>query len=186
VTFRPKVQAIITGTSPAVTCFDMFYDGSTVPPAAPHLMNWNKLTSRWDELLVTSAIVTGSYVRVTLSAGAAVAVGDWISPMTERKVTVAEEIEAYFDGLGPGELIDLDTDPRADRAFRFPEPSEEWPEEASAGIIATMISELAPAVSGGELLEFNTAASRVVPAIPASPTLGPYLVVPSYVGIYPV
>ena len=188
VTFRPRVQAIITGVSPNVTCFDMYYDGATTPPAAASLMRWDPLTSTWTELAVTSTVINAGFVRVTLSAATTIVVGDHISPLVSsaHRQAIEESIVAYFDTLGPGEIIDLDTDPRADRAFRFPEPSEEWPQECGAGILATLIDDLSPAVSGGELLEVDVALARAVPATPTSPFLGPYMIVPKYVGIYPV
>jgi dihydroxyacetone kinase-like predicted kinase len=83
---------------------------------------------------VRAAEVTRA-VRASTADCGPIAVGDWISPDMTRRVTLAEGAESYFDSLGPGELVELDTSPLAVRAFRRPSPNEERPYRAGATLL---------------------------------------------------
>jgi hypothetical protein len=171
----------------AVTTQTYFEVTTTLPlptgVTAPSLMVWNALTSRFEKLLVTSVITGGGNLwEVELSAPPTktLAVGDLISPYTRRHTIIAETIEAYFDSLGPGEVIDLSTDLRAHRAFRWPEPHEELPQRAGAGVLALLQDAL------GSSLATSTLESMSVgtPSLPTEPVDGPSLIVAGKVGIY--
>lgn len=151
----------------------------------PAMMIWNDVTSRFERLIVASvASAGGGLYDVVLSTAPAktLAVADRISPYTDRQQIAAETIEGYFDSLGPGELIDLATDPRAHRAFRFPEPSEELPQRAGAGILSWLQDALGGALADSTL----DAISSTTPTVPVSPYDGPSLLVAGRVGVYPI
>ena len=129
---------------------------------------------------VTSA--GGTLYDVVLSSAPTktLLVGDVISPLTKRLVLIAETLESYIDGLGPGELVDPATDLRAHRAYRFPEPSEELPQRAGAGVLSALQDAL-----GGSLADSTQdAISLTLPALPAEVIDGPKLIVLGDVGIY--
>lgn len=151
----------------------------------PKIMVWNDATSRWERLLVSSATLSaGTTYDIVLSSAPTktLAIGDYISPYTQRLTIIAETIEAYFDTLGPGELVDLTTDLRAHRAFRWPEPNEELPQRAGAGVLAKLQDALGTALADSVL----DSMSVNVPALPTAPVDGPNLIVCGRVGIYPL
>lgn len=151
----------------------------------PKIMVWNDSTSRWERLLVSSAALSsGTTYDIVLSSAPTktLAVGDYISPYTQRLTILAETIEAYFDTLGPGELIDLTTDVRAHRAFRWPEPNEELPQRAGAGILAKLQGALGPALADSVLDSMSVS----TPSLPTAVVDGPNLIVCGRVGIYPL
>ena len=149
---------------------------------APQMMVWDLSTSRWEKLLVTSVTALGGndYAVVLTSAPTLViAPNMWISPYTARLVSIAGAIEAYFDSLGPGELVNLSTDSRAHRAFRSPQPTEEWPQRFGSGVISYLQDALRGALSDS-VLESATS----TPAVPSSPGLGPLYLSLFHCGIY--
>jgi hypothetical protein len=95
-------------------------------------------------------------------------VGSYISPHTERREVIATSIEAYFDELGPGELV-ASTDPRWHRAHRFPDPTEEAPQRAGANVT----SWLAEGIGGALIDAVLEDISDSMPAVPADPITGP-------------
>lgn len=150
---------------------------------APAMMLWDVTTSRFVELLVTSVVVNaGNVYDVVLTAAPAthtIAIGDWVSPATELLEVIATTAEVYADSLGPGEVVDLTTDPRAHRAFRFPEPGEEYPQRAGTAVLTYLQDAL-----GGSLADESLDAISVqAPALPvdgngaADPIQGPTLLV---------
>ncbi len=152
---------------------------------APSLMIWNDAESRFEKLLVTEVedLGLGEY-SVILSAppSKTIALGDYICPDAGRRDLIGETIEAYFDSLGPGELVDLASDNRAHRAFRFPEPSETLPQRAGTSIIGYLQDAL-----GAALADANVASMSVNnPPRPADMVLGPSLIVAGRVGVYPL
>jgi hypothetical protein len=186
-------------TTPAITAvasqtqFDFSAPGDATLPgadpldelegtAAPHLMVWDKVASAWVLLAVTSIQdLGGSSYRVMLSAPPALtlAIGQWVSPATDRATAIATGLVDYFDDLGPGPLFDGATDVRGPRCVRFPIAEEEYPYRADA----TVGARVQEALGGlnGVLVPFL---SRTVPDYPTSPQLGPHMLVLGRAGIY--
>jgi hypothetical protein len=146
--------------------------GSLTGADAPHLMAWNAATSRFEALVVTSVTSSGGGVFAVVLASApttTLAVGSWISPDMARREVLGETAEQYFDGLGPGEVIDIATDTRADRAARFPEPAEEAPYRGGQAIITAISDALGGALADASLVSMST----TTPPLPADVILGP-------------
>lgn len=142
-----------------------------------HLMVWDVATSAFVSLAVSTVTDLGAGVyRVQLSAppdGHTLAVGDWVSPDMTRRDELALSVAAYFDTLGPGEIIDLATDERAARAFRNPVPNEEYPSRAGQSIVSAIRDAL-----GSPISEVQLAAMGVsTPSVPTDPVSGPNLIV---------
>src|SRR5262249_33909683 len=140
---------------------------------APTLMVWNNTTSRFEKLLVTSITFAGMsgprYTHdVVLSAPPVktLSINDWISPDMARRDTVALAVEGYFDGLGPGEVIDLTTATPAVRAARFPDPGEEAPSRGGQAITTAISDALGAPLSNISLASM----SATTPTIPTDPT----------------
>lgn len=151
-----------------------------------HLMIWDVLTSSFISLAVqTVTDLGGGSYRVQLSApptGHTIAVGDWISPDMGRRATLASAVTAYFDSLGPGEVVNLTTDDRAGRAYRNPQPSEVYPSRAGQGIVTTIVGLLGSTVSDASLASIGSS----VPAVPGDPINGPALIVAGKFAVYPL
>lgn len=152
--------------------------------SAPRLMMWDKATSQLEVLAVSSVDDSpgGGDYRVQLSAAPAktIAVGNHISPETALRTQIREAVETYFDDLGPGEVIDLATDVRADRAFRFPETREENPAEAGQAVLTPLIDALRFAVSNVQM----AAMSVTDPGLPSDPSEGPRLITLGHLAVY--
>lgn len=146
--------------------------GGGISATGVGLMVWDVDSSRFETLAVASVNDLGAGVyRVVLAAPAAhlIALGDWISPATLQADALAESVEAYFDSLGPGEVINLSTDVLAPRAFRRPVPSEEYPARAGQSLI-TFISEALGSVQSDATL---ASISVTTPSLPSDPVDGP-------------
>lgn len=143
---------------------------------APSLMMWDADNSRWVELDVQEVTDDGSNeYTVTLGTDPTpfvIATGQRLSPYTDRLTIIAESIEAYFDELGPGEVVDLDTDVLADRAARYPGPSSYYPYRAGHVVLARLIESLGGSTSDAEL----TSISRNEPDLPGDVVDGPNIV----------
>jgi uncharacterized phage protein gp47/JayE len=151
--------------------------------SAPSMMLWNAVTSRFEKLNVQSVSVSaGTQYNVVLTSPptATVAVGGMISPDTGRRDLLGASLEAYFDSLGPGEVVNLSTDLRAHRAFRFPEPSETAPQRCGSAVISFLQDAIGSALADGELASVSVS----TPSLPTDPILGPKLIVPGRVGVY--
>lgn len=154
---------------------------------APNLMVWNDATSRFEELIVTQIeelTPPSTTFQVTLTSAPAktIAIGDYISPVTDRLLLIAQTIEAFFDDLGPGEIVDLTTDIRGARAFRFPIPGEEFGSRAGATVVTQIIEALGGTVSDGTLESI----SLTDPTLPTSISDGPNIVTLGKVSIHPL
>ncbi len=150
---------------------------------APQLMLWDENASKFEKLNVTSvAFISTNLYEITLSAVPtfAITTGAVVSPYTDRLAVIAGALETYFDQLGPGELVDLSTDVRAARAYRFPTSSEEYPQRAGAAIVTPVLDALGGAAGDGDL----AAISQTVPAVPANITDGPNQLTLGKVGVY--
>lgn len=150
---------------------------------APKLMVWNAASSEWEQLKVSSVSKTGNAATVTLSQGAekTLAVGDYISPYTDRAATIAGALQSYFDELGPGEVVGP-TDARANRARRYPRPTDEYPYRSSQTAVARLEEVLGTALGDVEL----TSNSLTTPALPADISVGPNLITLGKLVIHPI
>lgn len=161
--------------------------GVAGPLAGVHLMGWNAATSRFVVLSVnTVQDLGGGVYRVLLASapGYTLALGDFISPgMQQSQADVlAASVESYFDSLGPGEVIDLSTNPLAVRAFRRPVPSEEWPQRAGSALQGFVSDGVGAAITDSAV----TILSAATPAVPADPIDGPALLTLGKFGVYPL
>lgn len=185
----PAVTNVISPTS-----FDMLCSGDATLPGqaalatlsganAPSLMVWDEDDSEFEELAVSSVEDLGanSY-RVVLSAPATftIANGDVISPDIGRRALIAQAIVDYFDELGPGNLFDVDTDPRGARCLRFPRTSEERPFKAGA-VVATRVMD---SLGGAHADALLASISATEPTYPTDLMTGPRMLVCGTVGVY--
>lgn len=165
-----------------------FHVSSGTAPAngtVPGLMVWRPLTSRFEKLNVQSvSFISGTEYAVVLSGppdGAVLVLNDVICPYTPLLDAIAKGAESYFDSLGPGEMVDLATSPRARRAFRWPEPGDESPYEAGQTIVTSLVDALGGSLSGSQL-------SYITHTKPALPTdlsqEGPHMLTLNEFGAY--
>jgi len=177
---RPATVQEVTDTSTFVLESD-----TTLPPdvTAPPLMWWNAATSRFVALQVLSAQSAGggTYTIVLSTPQPGIAVGDWISPTITPRDPLALAVETYFDSLGPGEVVDLASDTRSDRAARFPDQTEEATSQASLALLPYLIDALG--VSPATAIP---AYSVSTPPIPVRAADGPFKLVVGRVGAYPI
>ena len=186
-TFGTAAATITTVTDQ--THITITTDGDELPfgTTLPRIMVWARSISRWEELLV-SAIVDGGGgtwdVTLTSAPSHTLATGDRISPLlrtADGPFLYASAIERYFDALGPGEVVPLESDPRAPRAQRFPDPVERYPQRAGSAILTTLQNAIPGVIATGEVL----AISATAPALPVDPALGPRMLVCGHVAVYP-
>jgi hypothetical protein len=134
-------------------------------PDAPEMMVWDPATTRFERLDVLSVTFdSGNNFDVVLNEPPTtpIALNSAISPYTAQLDGLGKTIESYFDGLGPGEAVNLETDPRSGRAFRWPPPNDEYPSEAGQSVSSKIFEVLGTAVSGA-LVRFIT---HGVPPLP--------------------
>jgi len=146
--------------------------GAVGPLSGVNLMVWDVASSRFEALAVSTVedLGAGVYRVILLSAPAhTLTVGDWISPRMARSATLAEAVEAYFDSLGPGEVLNLATNVLGSRAFRRPAPSEEFPARAGQSLITFVSEGLGAAASDATLASITV----TTPSLPADPIDGP-------------
>jgi hypothetical protein len=150
--------------------------------ACPRLMVWDALASSWVTLSPAGIEdLGGSTYLVTLTAppDLDLAIGQWVSPATERAPAIATGLADYFDDLGPGPLFDSAADVRGARCVRFPLAEEEYPYRADA-TVGARVQEALGGLNGVQV----AALSREAPDYPASFQLGPHMLVLGRVGIY--
>lgn len=182
--------AIDVVTTPSSTSFTVTTDkdlpgGATSISGedAPQLMAWFEEYSRFERLYVSEVSKSGTTATVTLTSAPttrALAVGDRISPYTDRLTVIAHSLESYFDGLGPGEVI-ASTDPRFARAVRFPPATDAYPYRAGQALISVLIDTLGGTANDAELEEI----SRNDPDLPTEIIDGPKQVTLGAVNVYP-
>jgi len=157
--------------------------GVAGPLAGVSLMVWDDGISAFESLDVQDVtdLGAGSY-RVVLNnaANKTLAVADFVSPDMGRRATLSSSIVSYFDGLGPGEVINLSTDIRSSYAFRNPVPSEEFPSRSGQAIVTTISDGLGSALADAQLQK-NTVQT---PTLPTDIVDGPNLIVPGKIAVY--
>lgn len=174
-------QTVFRITTDSEVPFDLPASGSTLP----QLMVWNSTTSRFEQLSISTITLSSTDVyEITLAAAPTftIALGDAISPYTDQNEAVAESVEAYFDALGPGELVDLSTSLVGHRAYRFPRAAQEYAYKLNQRIVGDMLEALGGAAGDVELAN----ATVTTPTVPTSPTTGPSLITLGQLGIYDV
>lgn len=157
--------------------------GQAGPVAGISVMQWVPATSAFEALDVANVTDDGGGVYTVDLATApttAVVVGAVISPDMSNRATLAIGVIAYFDSLGPGEVLDLDTDPRGARAFRHPKPTETYPSRAGQSMIGTITEALGAAVADATVSGISVSS----PPLPVDPVDGPGLVVLGDLGVY--
>lgn len=178
------VGAVIGGVSDQ-THFEILTDDELPSGVtAPQLMVWNEATSEFERLEVQIVEVTSPGVWDVVLAAPSVATivsGMPVSPYTARHELIAATITAYFDSLGPGEVIDLEADNRAHRAYRFPEPSEELPQRAGQSVTNYLQDAMGSALADSGVLD----QSITDPPLPADIADGPSYLVAGQIGVYP-
>lgn len=154
---------------------------------APQMMVWRPLLSKFERLNVLSVAVAGAnQYTVTLSSAIStndIALGDVLSPYTDRLDVIAGAAQTYFDGIGPGELVSLDPsvpDLRAHRAYRYPRPSEGFPSKVGQGIVTTFLDILGGAAGDAELVQSTV----TTPSLPIAISSGPNMLVLNQLGVY--
>jgi len=156
--------------------------------ATPTIMLWERANSRFVSASAISVQdLGGSVYRVLLSGAPAggVQVGQRVSPAmwsSTRAAVVAQSIRDYFDTLGPGELFDVDNDPRGGRCVRFPSAAEERPFRAGALVATRVIEALGGSSADGELASI----SQTLPTYPTNLMNGPNMLVCGHVGLYEI
>ena len=157
--------------------------GVTGPLSDVHLMVWDPDASAFEQLFVNTVEDLGAGVYAVVLGQAptrTLALGDWISPAMARSDALATGVNAYFDSLGPGEVIDLANDERSVRAFRNPVTSEEFPSRAGQSVLTFLGEALGTPVSDSTLASISLS----TPSIPSDPILGPNLIVVGKFAVY--
>ena len=159
---------------------------------APAIIIWDETTSRFVDLSILDITVAAGIatVRLTIQPSSpeptvglfTLAVGQPISPATEQDQIIALSFEEFFDSLGPGEVIDLSTSAVGVRGFRFPQPSDSFPQRAGQIIIPFLIDALGGVASSANL----DSVSVETPDLPGSISDGPNMVTLGKVSIYPL
>lgn len=158
-------------------------NGVAGPLTGIHLMVWDVASSRFEALNVDTVedLGAGVYRVILLSAPThTLALGDWISPAMTRRDSLAEAAESYFDSLGPGELVELETSSLAVRAFRRPSPNEERPYRAGATLLTFLREGLGASLADSSLASI----SDTVPDVPADPIDGPNMLTLGKFAVY--
>lgn len=177
---------IITGPSGGGTIFRVS-SGTGLPTGVdkPSMMIWNKTKTRFEKLFVDSVADAGGGefdVVLVQAPSFSPAINDIICPDTGLRTIIAEAAESYFDSLGPGELVNLATDPRAADAFRWPEPNESEPYVAGQSIGSFLFD----ALGSGTSSVSASFVSQTTPLVPLDlSTFGPGLITLNYFGVYP-
>lgn len=172
---------VTTITSPTV--FEMVAPDSSTPPSPPQIMVWATELSRWEKLDVQSVVHLGGEVfEVTLAAAPQHALlgGDRISPYTPFHDDVARVVEAYFDELGPGELV-ASSDARFERGKRFPRPGDYASFRVSQALTSRLRDGLGAVVDDAQAEFLQTA-----PDLPADVSDGPTMLVLGRVSLAPL
>ena len=180
------VASVTSQTEFVVTTNDDLPGGaaSLTGDDAPQLMLWDEENSVFEELDVLTVTDAGTAVTIELNAAPTmtIAAGQYLSPYTDRESIISDAVEDYFDELGPGEVVDLDTDPRAARAFRYPPPTEQYPSIAGQLVVSRVIDALGGVAPNAEL----TSISQSEPTLPGDIVDGPNIITLGKLGIYPL
>lgn len=158
--------------------------GAAGPLGGVHLMVWDAATSLFVPLPVKLVTDLGAGVYAVELTGPTssktLVMGDWISPDMSRRAELTVGVNAYFDSLGPGEVIDLATDERSVRCFRNPVTSEAFPSRAGQSVLTFLGEALGAPVSDSTLASITLS----TPSLPADPVDGPKLLVAGNFGVY--
>ncbi len=171
------------GTLTTQKAFRIHSDTAKPSVGVPELMVWNDATSAFERLAVASVTAAGgdNYDVVLATAPEkTLVVGDYISPYTPRHASIARGVGGYFDSLGPGEVVDLNSDMRAARAFRRPIPQQNFPSSFTSDVVEFIREAIGSAIPGSSI----GALSQSAPTLPATVSTGPGLLVAGKIGIY--
>jgi hypothetical protein len=164
------VESVGDDTLPGLAAFS-----SVSGDAAPAVMVWDESRTRFEQLSIASIADLGANLfQFTLTAPPSftLTIGDWLSPNIARAAIISQAISNYFDELGPGEIVDQETDVRAGRCVRFPF-TDEWPIRIGS-VLATRITEaLGSSTADADV----TSLSKVLPSLPTLVRNGPNMLV---------
>jgi len=185
---QPTDATLVTGTVASQTSITLsLADDPELPNGqsidVPSLMAWNLATSRWESLLVSQVERTSATnFTITLSSAPSFTMPATvtISPDTARRDVIAKAIESYVDNIGPGEVVDIDTDPRAAMAFRRPTTSEKRGHTFGSAVANGVGSALGLGLVDVALTR-NTVST---PSIPVDAGAGPKKITLGEVGVY--
>jgi uncharacterized phage protein gp47/JayE len=165
---------------------DGWPEGTTLSGTnAPQIMIWNSDATAFEKLNVASIQhVSGSggiYYRATLSSAPGFTMSGAthhpVCPYTAQLADISTALRAYFDSLGPGELV-ASTDRRAGRCVRFPDAAEERPYLVGADVATWVLeSTWSSAAAIGVV-------SQETPSLPNDLTTGPRMLVQGQIGVY--
>lgn len=157
--------------------------GAVGPLGGVSLMRWVPASSSFEALDVDTVTDDGGgiyTVALSTAPAEAIAIGTIISPDMASRDLLAAGTTAYFDSLGPGEVLDLGTSTLGARAFRQPKPTEVFPARAGQSMIATISEALGSAVANATVSGLTV----TLPALPSDPIDGPSMVVLGELGVY--
>lgn len=166
------------------TSFKFADAGFATPTGIPSLMVWDEANMRFEKLSVASAVLaTGSWTITLSSAPTVTLVGGMrISPDSGRRDQIADAAMAYFDSLGPGEVVDVGTSILAADAARFPRTDEQWLTRVSTALLSLIRDVMGSTLIDEELVS----ALPDAPVPPADPVTGPELLCCGKLGVYPL
>lgn len=166
----------------SATNFRVNAQGGAPAVTNPRIMVWVEATQSFVPLSVASVTPAGinAYdVTLVQPAPTPITPGMAVSPDLARRSSVADAVVAYFDTLGPGEVVSS-SDPRYPRAARFPDVREERLSRAD-GRLSTYVTEALGGLYQGSSVQFSV----TEPSLPTNPINGPRLLYPATVAVYP-
>lgn len=163
-----------------------FTVASDLPAAVGSTICWLS-TDDWQ--LRTAKVVTcssgGSPYYITIDTafvsnnGVLIAAGDFVFPYAENMATYVKAVLDGFAKLGPGEKTASSS--LLPRAYRRPLVSQAWPASLQRQFLRGLTD------SGEEVADVDYLyRSITTPPLPALITAGPFILVPSQVGLYPL
>lgn len=162
--------------------FTMSADTALPTFGEPQLMVWRAGASSFERLNVKTVTPNaGNFdVELAIAPSPSLGPGAWVSPYSPRLVALSAAVNAYFDSLGPGELVALDSDVRAGWAYRRPRPEVAAPYAVGSALLTYVSDALGGAVSSSRVESL----SRTSPTIPVTASEGPRLLVAGKVAVY--
>jgi hypothetical protein len=181
----PYVASLGFAGATAVTNSTAITVVSDLPPVVGSQVCW---LSRDDWTLRTAKVVsftgTGPYALVLDTAfvsvnGVAIAPGDFVFPNAENMAIYVKAVLDGFAKLGPGEKTASSS--LLPRAYRRPLVSQAWPASLQRQFLRGLTD------SGEEVADVDYLYRSITTLpLPALITAGPFILVPSQVGLYPL
>jgi Baseplate J-like protein len=108
------------------------------PGQIPRVMVWSEDDMSFVPLEVSSWVRVGSDYQLILTnpPSLTLVAGMVVSPEAGCRTEIANGAMAYFDSLGPGDIV-IDTDLRSGRSARWPAPDTRWPTTPDSTMVST-------------------------------------------------